>query len=296
MAVVLVDGAVRQLSTVRSRRTAFTLIELLVVVAIIALLISILLPSLGKAKELANQTVCAANLRGITQGMMVYSQQYNDLYPSCRPPSSSGAYSNSFTPTTSGFNSADQAGLAILNNQGVAITSLWLLILRGEAAPKQFWCKSDQFVIGPAYTASGGSFYANFQDQYQISYSIAYPWTASGPSPTWRNTMHYNAPIICDMAPLSGTGGKDTTKQLGQTAKLFNSANHDNTGQNIAFADGHAEFCKDPYRGGDLQDNIFTTGNGGGQAAGLNAIAGQTTTTDFVMVPVRDTSTGDMGK
>ncbi|HSU52882.1 MAG TPA: type II secretion system protein [Candidatus Dormibacteraeota bacterium] len=68
---------------------AFTLLELLVVIAIIAILASLLLPVLSKAKARARATACQNHLRGMGMGLSMYVDEHQSRYPySVSPPES----------------------------------------------------------------------------------------------------------------------------------------------------------------------------------------------------------------
>jgi prepilin-type N-terminal cleavage/methylation domain-containing protein/prepilin-type processing-associated H-X9-DG protein len=62
-------------------KQAFTLVELLVVIGIIAVLVSVLLPTLGRAKESANSITCASNLRQLALATTIYTHENRGYFP-----------------------------------------------------------------------------------------------------------------------------------------------------------------------------------------------------------------------
>ena len=261
------------------KRRGFTLIELLVVVAIIALLIAILLPSLAKARELANRSACAANIRGILNSEVIYAAQNNEAYAIMGPsgnPSAAGQYAIVITSgTTAGaagatadatISTAYYPTTATTTFAGNVPANLWILVLQGMS-PKLFMCKSDTSNNGPAVNITGTQYYTNFQSDFNYSYGFAYPWIGSGntasTAPWWRNTTNASIALAADIGPVSAQGSNPQSKPetcgtSGHTSKEWNSPNHQLDGENVGFGDVHVDYVKRPDVGMSA-DNIYTT-------------------------------------
>jgi len=296
------------------KRRGFTLIELLVVVAIIALLIAILLPSLGKARELSNRSVCAANLKGIVQSMNVYGNDNQDAYPTIKSPNASGDTTNVLSYQLTSANANDSTvdklySIRYYPSTGTSAPSvgkeniysnLWILVLRGDVSPKSFICKSDS-ASGPSPVNPPNSinYYDGFVDAKSCSYSVAYPYSNTGSiGKWWSATIDASLPVMSDLAPKqsSGSGPNQRTVTVNPLNKQSNSWLHQSDGQNVVFGDNHVEFCRLPNVGNN-NDNIWTANNGSPNQGGTavtstgaipNSPGGATGNYDVVMVPTGD--------
>jgi len=262
----------------QSQSKGFTLVELLVVIGIIALLISILLPSLNRARETANRVKCASNLRQIGQALLLYANENRGAYPRTYYAAGSNTdLSNTGYNITNPFNTT--SGNVGTNNVPAAI---FLLLRTQDITSEVFTCPSS---TGEKDDFGGGSNSAQNRSNFSngsatstsiaknLSFSMANPYpdsTGIGGGYRWTNSLTADFAVAADINPGISPSTTDNVASpaLATTAassdlKLGNSNNHNKDGQNVLFGDGHAEFVT-TCRVGANKDNIYTGGTGGG--------------------------------
>jgi prepilin-type N-terminal cleavage/methylation domain-containing protein/prepilin-type processing-associated H-X9-DG protein len=245
----------------RSVHGGFTLVELLVVIGIIALLISILLPSLSAAREQGNQIKCLSNIRQLGMAFVSYANENKGKLPF---PSASRSAEHKKTDWIYWQTSPTASVPFVPALRDSAVVHY----LGKDGSPESLRCPTDPWqeraVTAPATASTGGpylySYAANslMTDGKKIG-SIFYPYTVSSIRKSTEKillgeeaetTIDDGRWIVHPKATVTSVGNRLAIRHDRRRKLPDNDANWvDNLDRkgNVAFLDGHAEYSTRDY-------------------------------------------------
>ncbi|MBN2583945.1 MAG: prepilin-type N-terminal cleavage/methylation domain-containing protein, partial [Planctomycetes bacterium] len=224
------------LTETRKPHAGFTLVELLIVVVIISILISIMLPVTGEVIERVRRVRCATNLKTIVQGCMTYASDHRGRWPNAFTPDSTRG---DLLPDAPGEgdglrdeNTEDHRGV---DNEDAVVDSttagLWLLVVKGIVIQEAFICPSTE--DQPDFIRNPGEV-RDFLSRRHISYSYQ---NLRG---KFSNPSSGKLAVLADRSPFFDPLNETDDEEA-------NSFNHQQAGQNVAFADARVEWFSEPY-------------------------------------------------
>ena len=291
-----------------SSRQGFTLVELLVVIGIIALLISILLPSLARARETANRVKCSNNLRQVGLAIMMYSNDNKGAYPSAlfnytTLPGEVTLYSVAaggtscppvgVNPAATNVNNVPASYFMVAKSQSLSMDVFTCPSSNASRDPLNSTNDKDTTPVNLA-TAGDLNQHANFTGTDPAAASAVTKYLSYGFAVPSSLVAGYrlNSSLVSDFAigadqyqgtTTGGDVGLVAVNASSSAKQKVNSANHGKDGQNVMYADAHVSFEQSPFVG-ISQNNIYyaesdaatPTGNvvaGTYTAKGANALA-----------------------